>query len=318
MNEIGKRVLREEAEALLNLSETIGDAFAKAAQMILECPGRVLTCGIGKSGHVARKAAGTFSSTGTVSGFLHATEAVHGDLGMVRAGDVVILYSQSGETDEVVRLYPSIKSLGATTILVTGRPESSAGRLSDVILDIGVTSEACQLNLAPTTSTTAMMAMSDALALTVMEKRGFGKEDFARFHPSGTLGKRLVLTVADAMRPLSEIATCSPQTRLLDVTRSITKAGVGAACILDESGNLLGLISDGDIRRSFSQPSPLELTAGEMMTVNVTTIRPDLLAIEGLEYFQNLERKLGEIPVVEAGKLVGLLMLKDLLRTGIV
>lgn len=318
MSDIGKRVLREEAQALLNLSESIGAAFDDAVKLILNCPGRVLTCGVGKSGHVARKTAGTLSSTGTVSGFLHATEAVHGDLGMIRPHDVVILYSQSGETDEIVQLYPSLKALGATTILVTSRPESSAGRISDTVLDIGVSQEACQLNLAPTTSTTAMMSISDALALAVMDMRGFGKEDFARFHPSGTLGKRLVLTVADAMRPRSEIATCTPETKLLAVTRTITKAGVGAACIIDEKGHLLGLISDGDIRRSFSQDSPLELTASEIMTKNVTTIRPDLLAIEGLEYFQNLERKLGEIPVVEDDLLVGLLMLKDLLRTGIV
>ncbi len=318
MKDIGKQVLQDEARALLQLSEQLGASFETAVQRIVECQGRTLTCGVGKSGHVARKASGTLSSTGTVSAFLHAAEAVHGDLGMVQPQDIVILYSQSGETDEIVRLFPSLKSLGAHTILITGRPASSSGRMADLVIDTGVNQEACHLNLAPTTSTTAMMALSDALAIAVMTKKGFGKEDFAKFHPSGTLGKRLVLTVSDAMRPLSEIAVCKEADLILDVTRAITKAGVGAACIINSKGNLLGLISDGDIRRAFSKESPLELRAQDIMTSKVTTIAPNLLAIEGLEYFQNLEKKLGEIPVVENDRLLGLLMLKDLLRSGIV
>ena len=182
----GRRVLQHESAALARLAEQLDDSFVFAVEAVLSCQGRVICCGVGKSGHIARKTAGTFSSTGTPSQFLHAAEAVHGDLGGVQAGDVVLLYSHSGETDEIVRLYPSIRSLGARTILMTGRPNSSAGRLADLILDTGVKEEACSNNLAPTSSTTAMLALSDALAIAVMDRRGFTHEDFARFHPSGT------------------------------------------------------------------------------------------------------------------------------------
>lgn len=315
--ETGRRVLTDEAAALSRLAQSLGPVFEEAVNWLVECSGRVLTCGVGKSGHIARKVAGTLSSTGTTGAFLHAAEAVHGDLGMVAKGDIVILYSHSGETDEIVRLFPSLESLGARTILITGRPKSSAGQMANLILDTGVDEEACSLNLAPTTSTTAMLALSDALAIAAMEARGFGSEDFARFHPSGTLGRRLTLTSAGAMRPIGDIAVCTTETPFLEVTRAITKAGVGAACIVDGE-RLIGFISDGDIRRAFLRDDPLSLTAKDIMTVSVTTIGPDLLAVEALEFFQNLPHQLGEMPVVENGRLLGLLMLKDLLRSGIV
>ena len=301
------------------MAEGLDDAFERAVDLVLACEGRVVTCGVGKSGHIARKTAGTLASTGTPSLFLHATEAVHGDLGMVTARDVVLLYSHSGETDEIVRLFPSLRLQGATTILLTGRRESSGARLADVVLDTAVGEEACPNNLAPTTSTTAMLALSDALAVAAMERRGFTKGDFARFHPKGALGKRLLLRVEDTMRPLDEIATIAPQTSVFDAMWAVTKAGVGAACVVEE-GRLVGFISDGDLRRlALRESSPRDYVASEVMNREVTTIPPELLAVEALEAFQMNPRPLGEMPVVGGdGRLRGLLMLKDLLRSGIV
>lgn len=315
--DVGRRVLLEEAEAIRALAGDLG-SFNQAVDAILACEGRVITCGVGKSGHIARKTAGTLSSTGTPSLFLHAAEAVHGDLGMVTGRDIVLMYSHSGETDELVRLFPSVRAIGARTILITGRPFSSAGREADLVLDTKVQAEACPNNLAPTTSTTVMLAISDALAVAVMERRGFGKEDFARFHPSGTLGRRLLLRVADVMRPLSEIAIVAPEDDVLEISRAITQAGVGAACVRDERGGLGGFISDGDLRRHLqSTGGDVHATAAQLMTVGVTTIEPDLLAVEALEVFQNLPKKIGEMPVVGDGELLGLVMLKDLVRSGI-
>lgn len=316
--EFGKSVLRQEAGALLACADHLDELFATAVEMLLACKGRVITCGIGKSGHIARKTAGTLSSTGTPSGFLQAAEAVHGDLGMVTAGDIVILYSHSGETDELVRLFPPLRSIGAQTILITGRKASSAGRLADLVLDTGVTEEACPNNLAPTTSTTVMLALSDALALTVMDRRGFGKDDFARFHPSGALGKRLLLTVADVMRPVDEIAAVGPDVHVMDVIRAMTESHVGAACVTSD-GHLLGIVSESDFRRHLlREAGRMDATAREIMNVDAATISPDLLAIEALEVFQNYPAKIGEMPVLDHDRLVGLLVLKDLLRSGIV
>jgi arabinose-5-phosphate isomerase len=313
-----RRVLRDEADAIRRLSEALDEAaFEGAIQWILSCKGRVITCGLGKSGHIARKTAGTLSSTGTPSLFLHAAEAVHGDLGMVTASDIVLLYSHSGESDELVRLFPAIKAIGARTILITGRPESSAGRLADLCLDTKVEHEACPNNLAPTTSTTVMLAVSDALAVEVMERRGFGKEDFAKFHPSGALGKRLLLRVSDVMRPRNEIATATPEDPVIEVIRAMTVAHVGAACVVEKEA-LVGIVSESDLRRHLlNEPGRMEAPAKEMMNASPGTISPDLLAIEALEVLQNYPVKIGELPVVEDGKLVGLLVLKDLLRSGI-
>lgn len=312
-----RRVLRNEAEAILHLADNLGE-FERAVDLIFAAKGRVITCGIGKSGHIARKTAGTLSSTGTPSLFLHAAEAVHGDLGMATADDVVLLYTHSGETDEIVRLFPSIRAIGAKTILVTGRPDSSAGRQADLVLDTRVTQEACSNNLAPTTSTTVMLALSDALAIALMDRRGFGQEDFAKFHPSGALGKRLLLRVSDIMRPLPDIAAVGIETDFLEVSRQITRAGVGAACVVGAGGELIGFISDGDLRRHLQESNgDVRARAGELMTSGVTTINPDLLAIEAFEMFQNLPKKIGEMPVVGRDELLGLVMLKDLVRAGI-
>lgn len=316
--ESGRRILRQEADAVYAMASKLDASFETAIEWILGCQGRVITCGVGKSGHIARKTAGTLSSTGTPSLFLHASEAVHGDLGMVTAGDIVILYSHSGETDELVRLFPSIRAQGAKSVLITGRPDSSAGRQADLCLNTFVDEEACPNNLAPTTSTTAMLALSDALALVVMERRGFGHEDFARFHPSGALGKRLLLTVADVMRPAAEIATVSMGVSTTEVIRSMTTAAVGAALVVSSEGALLGLVSESDLRKHLlNHTEPLASPVEELMNPSPSTISPELLAVEALEVFQNFPAKIGELPVVEDGRVVGLLVLKDLLRSGI-
>jgi arabinose-5-phosphate isomerase len=314
-----RRVLQEEAGAVAALADRLDGAFKQAIDMIEACKGRVITCGVGKSGHVARKTAGTLASTGTPALFLHAAEAVHGDLGMVTDRDIVLLYTYSGETDEIVRLFPSFKNLRAKTILVTGRPESSAGREADVVLDVHVEKEACPNNLAPTTSTTVMMALSDALAVAVMERRSFSSQEFAVFHPSGALGKRLTMRVEDVMRKGPDLALVRPDTPIVDVMHAITKAGAGASCVVDDVGALVGFISDGDLRRHFEgSDNPRSAVACDIMSTSPARIESGMLAFEALEFFQNYPRKIGEVPVVDDGKVVGLLMLKDLLRSGIV
>lgn len=314
-----QRVLVEESTAISQLAQRLDSLYGTAVDWMASCKGRVITCGIGKSGHIARKTAGTLSSTGTPSLFLHAAEAVHGDLGMITADDIVLMYTYSGETDELVRLFPAINSIGARTILITGRKESSAARAAGLVLDVAVDQEACPNNLAPTTSTTVMLALSDALALAVMERKGFTSEDFAKFHPSGALGKRLLLTVRDVMRSGSDLAVVKERDPVHLVMQAITNAGAGAACVVDAEGRLIGFISDGDLRRHFLGDDPsIESPAYRLMTENVATIGPELLAIEALEAFQAMPKKIGEMPVVENGKVVGILMLKDLLRSGIV
>lgn len=311
--------LTQEADAIHEAARLVGPAYEKAIDWIYSSKGRVITCGVGKSGHIARKTAGTLSSTGTPSLFLHAAEAVHGDLGMVTSNDIVLMYSHSGETDELINLFPPLKAIGARTILITGRPESSAGRMADLVLETFVKEEACPNNLAPTTSTTVMLALSDAIAIAVMKRRNFGPEDFAKFHPSGALGKRLLLKVSDVMRTGPDMATVGLDTPAIDVMRAITQAGTGAALVLDSDGTMAGLITDGDLRRHFLESSdPMRIPAAELMTPNPDTLSPELLAVEALEHFQNLERKIGEVPIVEDGRAVGLLVLKDLLRSGII
>lgn len=315
-----ERVLRMEAEAIRSLSESLSTNYETAAIWMFECKGRVITCGVGKSGHIARKTAGTLSSTGTPSLFLHATEAMHGDLGMVTEQDILLLYSHSGETDEITSLFPSFQKLGARTILITGRIDSTAGRSADLVLDTRVVEEACPNNLAPTTSTTVMLAVSDALAVAVMEMRGFQREDFARFHPAGALGKRLLLTVADVMRSGEDNAIIGQEESIIDVLRSMTRAGAGAVCVIENTGKMVGIISDGDIRRHFlASANPMGAIASEIMSVKYTSIPPDLLAVDALESFQNNPKKIGEMPVLgPGGEPLGMIALKDLLRSGIV
>lgn len=317
------RVLRQEAEALSQIADrldkSLDETFATAIEWIASCNGRVVACGLGKSGHVARKSAGTLASTGTPSVFLHAAEALHGDLGMVTKDDIVLLYTYSGESDEIARLIPALRAIGAKTIAITGRPDSTVAREADINLNVQVEREACPNNLAPTTSTTAMMAVSDGLAIAVMEARNFTEADFAKYHPSGTLGRRLTLRVRDIMRQGDDLATATPDTPLVDLLQSITKAGAGGAVVTDPQGAVIGFVSDGDVRRYLvGSGGDLQTTAGAIMSPNPSLIEADLLAIEALEAFQNHPKKIGEIPVVANNRLAGLLVLKDLLRSGIV
>lgn len=314
----GARLLREEAAAVAALADRLGEEFETAVRWIVGCTGRVVLCGIGKSGHVARKAAGTFASTGSPAFFLHAAEAVHGDLGMVTADDVVIVLTHSGETDEIVRLYPSFAAAGARSVLVTGRSESSAARLSDLVLDTGVRREACRQDLAPTTSTTAMLALTDALAIAAMEERGFGREAFARFHPAGALGKRLLLRVRDVMRRGDDLAAVGPDADLLQTMGAIARAGAGAACVLGPGDALVGFVTEGDLRRHLLATEDVHAPVAAFMNRSPHAVEPGLLAFEALEDFQNFPTPIGEAPVLEEGRVVGLLMLKDLLRSGIV
>lgn len=319
MIETLRRVLLTEADAIRDLADRLDESFVQAVEWIEKCSGRIITCGVGKSGHIAKKTSGTLSSTGTPSFFVHAAEAVHGDLGMITDQDIVLMLTYSGETDELVRLFPSIKDIGARTILITGRPNSSAGREADLVLNAYVEREACPNNLAPTTSTTVMIALCDALAVAVMERRGFTSEDFARFHPSGSLGKRLTLRVSDVMRQGDDLPVVKRDMPLIEVLRVVTQTGAGAAVVADSSGALEGFITEGDVRRYLVEPNPdLQTPAESLMNENPATIEPGLLAFEALEVFQNHPVKMGEMPVVSDGKVVGLLMIKDLLRSGIV
>ncbi len=303
-----------ESAAITACADQLDDSFDQAVNLIFECVGRVVTCGVGKSGHIAKKMAATLSSTGTPSLFLHAAEAVHGDLGMVTGDDIVLMYSHSGETDEILHLFEPIHLLGAKVILITGNPESTAAKQSAISLNTHVTKEACSHKLAPTTSTTVMLALSDALAICVMDRRGFTPKDFHERHPKGSLGKQLT-PVRSLMVPYEEIAVVGPEADVLEVMAAISSAPVGAACIVNEDQHLLGLISDGDLRRYIvNHPDGLHAKAQSFMNTKAYTIEPDLPADQALARFRKMERKAGDFPVVEDGRVIGVLTLKDLLR----
>lgn len=311
--------LRNEGEAVLRLCDRLDSSFAEAVEMILCCGGRLVATGMGKSGAIARKLAGTFSSTGTPALFLHPAEGIHGDLGMVTRQDVVLALSNSGETEEIVKILPPIARIGAGMIAMIGRPSSTLAAYAQVVLDVSVECEACPLDLAPTTSTTVALALGDALALAVMEARRFTREDYALFHPGGALGRRLLLRVSDVMRTGSSVAIVTGDEMLRDVMFAITKAGAGAAFVVDGDGRLAGIITDGDIRRAMlADEAALSKQAAEVMVRGPRTIGPERLATEGLRMMEAPPRQIGEMPVVVDGRPVGMLMLKDLVAAGIV
>jgi arabinose-5-phosphate isomerase len=314
-----RATLREEARAIEDLAERLGEEFETVGRLILECEGRVVASGIGKAGDIAKKFSSTLSSTGTRSFFLHPADAMHGDLGMIGPEDLVIMFSNSGETEEVLRLFPPLRQIGVTTILVTGRVGSTAAKMADHALDIGIGKEACPHNLAPTTSTTVMLALSDALALAVMTARNFSREDYARIHPAGALGRRLLMRVSDAMRTGPDAPMVGPNAAFVEALTGITKARAGAACVVDESQKLLGLIADGDIRRHILSGGLeiLQAPASEVMTPDPVSVEASMPAIEALELFESSERKVGEFPVTEDGRVVGIILLKDLIRLGL-
>ncbi len=315
-----RRVLTEEANALQSLADRQGEAIDRATELLLGCQNRVVVTGMGKSGDVGRKIAGTLASTGTPSQFLHPGEALHGNLGMVMKNDVVLALSYSGETDELLAILPALSDKAAHLVAITGAPLSSLGRVADVVLDVAIGVEACPMNLAPTTSTTAMIAVGDALAVAVMEARGFGPRDYARLHPAGSLGRRLLLRVSHLMRTGDQLAVVPSTAPVHAALLTVTKAGAGVACVVDEGEKLVGVFSDGDARRFFVEygPQAWDKPVGEAMTRDPRTVSGDPLASDTLDRFEHESVKIGDMPVLDAdGKPVGLLTLKDLVRAGI-
>jgi len=313
-----RRVLDVEAQAIRDLVPRIGADFAHACRLCLACPGRVIVTGMGKSGHIGGKLAATLASTGTPSFFVHPGEASHGDLGMITAKDLVLAISNSGETAEVVTILPLLKRLAVPLITMTGVPDSTLGNAADVALNIGVREEACPLNLAPTASTTATLAMGDALAVALLESRGFTKEDFALAHPGGALGRRLLLHVGDLMHTGAELPSVRDDAPLHEGLLEMTRKSLGMTGVVDADGRLAGVFTDGDLRRALDRNVDLQATRmREVMTENCRTAAPEELAAEALLRLE--QNKITALLVVDnEQKLVGALHVHDLLRAGVV
>ena len=311
-----RQVLQIEAEAISRLIPRIGRDFESAVDLLLACKGRVVVTGMGKGGLVGQKLSATLASTGTPSLWLHPAEAIHGDLGRVTKDDCLIAISNSGETPELTQLLPIIKQIGASLIALTGKTDSTLAKHSDVVLDVSVKREACSLNLAPTASTTATLAMGDALAVVVAERRGFKERDFALFHPGGQLGRRLLLRVQDLMRTGPAHPVVRERTLVKDVVLAITKARAGCASVVDGAGRLLGIFTDGDLRRHLeSSPNLALMRVGEVMGRHPKTIAADRLAAEAIRVLR--EHKIDELVVVDTRRRpVGLLDVQDLLKAG--
>ncbi len=313
---VARQVLETEAEAIRRLVDMVGVEFERAVDLILACRGRVVWSGMGKSGIICRKLAATMASTGTPALFLHPAEAIHGDLGMVTGEDLVIAVSNSGSTEELIRLVEVIKRLGIPLVALTSNPESELARVADVHLDLGVRREACPLNLAPTASTTATLALGDALAVAVSVRKGFREEDFARLHPGGKLGKRF-LRVSELMHTGEQVPLVSPETPMKDVIYEMSRKGLGMTTVQDGEGRLLGVITDGDLRRLMERHAdPLGLTAGEVMHPGGVTIAPDELATAALRILE--ERRITSLMVTgDGGRVLGVLHLHDLWGVGL-
>lgn len=314
--ELARQVLEAEAEAIRNLMDHLDGDFDRAVEMIAGCPGRVVWTGMGKSGIICRKIAATMSSTGTPSLFMHPAEAIHGDLGMVKSDDLVVAISQSGTTDEVIELLRLLKRLGVALIAITSSPSSPLAAAADLHLDLGVRREACPFNLAPTASTTASLALGDALAMAVSVKKGFREEDFARLHPGGKLGKRF-LTVRELMHAGEAVPRVGEGTAMKDVIYEMSRKGLGLATVQDDGGRLLGVITDGDLRRLMERdPDPLARSAGEVMHPGGVCIPPDELATSALRLLE--ERRITSLMVCDGdGPLQGVLHLHDLWGVGL-
>jgi arabinose-5-phosphate isomerase len=307
-----KRVLRIEAEAIAGMIERLDDRFEKAVELLYQCKGRVVVTGLGKSGLIGRKTAATFASTGTPSFFLHAAEALHGDLGMLADNDVLLAISSSGETEELVELVEAVKRLGIHLITLTAKPRSTLAGASDIVLDIAVKEEACSLNLAPTASTAAAMAMGDALAIALLDRRGFKEEDFAALHPGGRLGKRL-RRVESLMHSGEDAPRVLPTAKMPDVIYEMSRKGLGLTAVTEPNGRLLGIITDGDLRRMMqkSKENVLELSAADCMTRNPTTLPRTELAASALRVME--EKKITSVLIVDGGgRLEGVVHIHDL------
>jgi len=315
-------LLKHEAAAIESAAARLEPAqVERAVKLLADCRGKVILTGIGKSGFIARKVAATLTSTGTRAVFLHPSDALHGDLGIVDLSDVVVLLSNSGETDEMLVMLPYLKHRLVPLIAIVGNVNSTVARSADVVLDASVDKETCPFNLAPTASTTVALTIGDALALTVMQIKGLTPEDFALNHPAGRLGKRLSLKVADLMRTGTDNPTVAPNASWLEVVSAITRGGLGAVNVVNRDGVLMGIITDGDLRRAIQKSKPAELgdlNAEMFMTSNPTTVTPNELAYTALQLMENRPSQISVLPVVDDGaRSVGLLRLHDLVRSGL-
>ncbi len=315
--EKGKEVVRIEAQAVRSLEDKIGKEFAGAVDLIANISGRVVITGMGKSGLIARKIVATMNSTGTASIYMHPSDAVHGDLGMVRPEDVVVCISKSGDTEEVVQLLPMFKRIGVPIISILGNRDSKLGRESDFILDAGVDQEACPYDLAPTASTTAALVIGDALAIALLERKNFTEQEFAMFHPGGNLGKRLLLKVEELMVKGKDMPTVLNTASLREAILVITSGRLGATCVVSSTGELAGIITDGDLRRLLQKSLNFsEMTADEVMTRNPKVVKSNVLAVAAIELMENFN--ITQLIVInESRKPVGMLHLHDLVKAGL-
>lgn len=315
---LARQVLEIESGAVKALATRIDESFSRAVDLLLACSGRVVVSGVGKSGHIARKIASTLASTGTPALFVHAAEAAHGDLGMITRSDVLLALSYSGEGDELLTMLPVAKREGTPLIAMTGNPASSLAGLADVHLDVRVDKEACPLNLAPTSSTTAMLAMGDALAVACLDARGFGPADFARSHPGGSLGRKLLTYVRDVMRTDERIPRVPANATVMDALHEITRKQIGMTAILDPDGELAGIFTDGDLRRLLERVGDVRpLKVGDVMTRSPLTISPDVLAAEAAQLMDRT-RKNVLLVVDGGGRLVGALHNLDLMNAKVI
>ena len=315
---LARATLDIEARALEALKGRQGDGFVAALRAILACRGRVVVMGMGKSGHVGRKVAATLASTGTPAFFVHPGEASHGDLGMLTSTDVVLAISNSGESDEIAAIVPAIKRLGVPLVAMTGNVESSLGRHADVVISSAVDQEACPLNLAPTASTTAQMALGDALAVALLDARGFREEDFARSHPGGSIGRKLLMHVADLMRSGDAVPRVAPSTVMSEMLHEMTRKGFGFTAVCDERGQVRGIFTDGDLRRLIETGADLRaMRAGDVMSASPKVIHEDALAVEAADLMER-HRVTGLLVVDGGGRLVGAINSNDLMRAKVI
>lgn len=316
--DVARQALQVEADALLALIPRLGDSFEQVVRLMLSCPGRVVVMGMGKSGHVGRKIAATLASTGTPSFFVHPGEASHGDLGMVTPQDIVLALSNSGESDELNAVIPVLKRLGVKLVGMTGGASSSLARHADFVLDSRVEQEACPLNLAPTASTTAQIALGDALAVALLDARGFRAEDFARSHPGGSLGRKLLTHVRDLMRSGDALPRVEPELPLIDMMRVMSDKGLGCAILTDADGKVAGIFTDGDLRRLIERGTDLRgLTAGQVMHPNPRTVAADALAVDAADLMESARITL--VLAVDADqRLQGAISINDLMRAKVI
>lgn len=311
-------LLRLEASAIEHTAKNLNqDSVEKAVELLISCQSKVVVTGVGKSAIIANKIADTMTSTGTVAVFVHSSDALHGSLGIISNGDVVIALSNSGETEELLAILPSLRQRQVSIIAIVGNLNSTLSRYADVTLDASVSEEACPLNLAPTTSTTVALSIGDALAMTLSMEKGWTEEDFAANHPAGRLGKRLTLRVKDLMHDSPNV---SPEANWLEVVKALSKYALGAVNVIDENENLIGIVTEGDLRRTIEKTDPdnfANLVAETMMTKNPITVTTEMLAYEALQMMENRPSQISVLPVVENGKSCGLLRLHDIVKSGL-